>query len=144
MAGYQMSISNSEGVIEFSTEKENNAHTITEVNFKMNTLDDNTTNRADAVRAEFEIKGKIDKNNKTNTLKLLKWSIDSNDSTMYRDVEVVVNENANLTGSVLRRYQVKQMFVIDYEETCCNNTEGSFRLFIAQKSDNKEIKIYDT
>lgn len=144
MAGYQISITNSEGVIEFSTKQENNAATITEVNFRMNTLDNNACDHANAVRAEFEIKGSIDENNKSNTLKLLKWSIDNDQKTLYRDVEVVVYNNPNLTGEVLRRYQVKQMFVIDYEETSSDGNRGYFKLFIAQKADNKEIKIYDT
>lgn len=144
MAGYQISITNSEGSIEFSSKAENNAVTITEVNFRMNTLDDNARDHANAVRAEFEIKGSIDENNKSNTLKLLKWSIDNDQKTLYRDVEVVVYNDTGLTGEVLRRYQVKQMFVIDYEETSSDENRGYFKLFIAQKADNKEIKIYDT
>lgn len=144
MAGYQVSISNSEGVIEFSSEKEDNAVTIRTVDFRMNTINDNTRNRADAVRAEFEIRGEINKSNRDNTLKLLKWSVDNNQKTLYRDVEVVVYNSENLTGDVLRRYQIANMFVIDYEETnCADNAELlNFRLFIAQKEGDKDIKIF--
>ena len=147
MAGYQVSITNSEGSIEFSSSEEgseNSAVTITEVNFRMNTIDDNVQNHSDAVRAEFEIKGKINDKNKSNTLKLLKWSIDNDQKTLFRDVEVVVYVSENATGAILRRYQVKQMFVIDYEESNGDKAEGLFRLFIAQKKGNREIKIYDT
>lgn len=144
MAGYQVSISNSEGVIEFSSEKEDNAVTVKTVDFRMNTINDSTRNRADAVRAEFEIKGEINKSNRDNTLKLLKWSIDNNQKTLYRDVEIVVYDSENLTGEVLRRYQIANMFVIDYEETTCldNDEMLNFRLFIAQKAGDKEIKIF--
>lgn len=150
MAGYKISITNSEGAIEFSTAGEDNAVSIKSVEFRMNTLNDDTRNRADTVRAEFEIKGKIDNNNRDNTLKLLNWSIDKNQKTLYRDVEVIVYNSENCSGDVLRRYDISNMFVIDYEEFCVNEENSQnketldFRLFIAQKDGDKTIKVYSS
>lgn len=144
MAGYQINISNSEGEIEFSSEKEDNAVTIKTVDFRINTINDNTRNRSDAIRAELEIRGEINKSNRESTLKLLKWSIDNNQKTLYRKVEVVVYDSENLTGEVLRRYEIANMFVIDYDETTCSESDEmlNFRLFIAQKEGDRDIKIF--
>lgn len=149
MTGYEITITNSEGTIEFSTANEDNAVSIESVEFRMNTINDNTRNRADAVRAEFEIKGTVDNNNRDNTLKLLKWSIDKDQKTLYRDVEVIVYNSKNCSGDVLRRYQIANMFVIDYEEFNVIEKDGkeneealNFRLFIAQKEGNKDIKVF--
>lgn len=149
MPGYEITISNNDGTIEFSTKEEGNAVSIESVEFRMNTINDNTRNRADAVRAEFEIKGIVDNNNSENTLKLLKWSIDQDQKTLYRDVEVVVYNSGNCSGDVLRRYQISNMFVIDYEEYHITEKDSNknqetlnFRLFIAQKEGDKDIKVY--
>ncbi len=143
MAGYKVTISNDNDKIEFSSENENNEATISEVNFKMSTLDNNTSNRADAVRAEFEIKGQIFKSNKEQTLKLLKWAIDNDINSCYRDVAIEVYEDAKCSGEILRRYEISSMFVIDYDESKSeNNQRIDFTLFIAQRSSDNNIKVY--
>lgn len=142
--GYNVTISNSESAIEFSTADESSAPSITSVTFKMNTLDDSTRNHSDSVRAEIVIKGNINEDNRDNTLKLLQWAIDSDLNTMYRDVDITVYEDTKQTGKVLRCYQVKNMFVIDYQENKSQQKAANyeFELFIAQKENCSDIKVF--
>ena len=142
MAGYKLNIKNNEETITFSTEiKNGDKQDITKVSFKMNTLDDMSRNRSDAVRAEVVIIGNITVENRDNTKKLAKWSMDANRKTLYRDVELVVYDSDNCSGDVLRRYEISTMFVLDYEENFESADSGIFTLFIAQKdgSDSKEV-----
>lgn len=148
MAAYKLTIKNNgKDEIVLSTLKENSTDStksvlgILGISFKMNTLNDDTRNRSDAVRAEFKIKGRITSENRDDTKKITKWSMDSNQSTIYRNVELVVYEGEE-NGTILRRYQIDSMFVVDYEENFEDKgSDGTFELFIAQKErgGNKEV-----
>lgn len=145
MAGYQLTIKNVEDIIELSTKEQNGKADVTSVSFKMNTIDENTRNRADSVRGEITIKGNITPENKDNTKKLAKWSMDSDKKTLYRDVEVVVYDAENCTGDVLRRYQMNTMFVIDYIEDFGNESDsGIYELFIAQREGNEKKEVFSS
>lgn len=145
MAGYNLSIKNNEEVIELSTEEEVGKPVITEVSFKMNTLDDHARNRADAVRGELKITGVITAENRDETKPLAKWAMDADRKTLYRSVEIVVYDGKNCTGEVLRRYQFSNMFVIDYEENFGGDSDsGTFELFIAQKEGNEKKEVFSS
>ena len=144
MAGYLVNIINNEGTIEISSKEENNEVTITSVDFCINTLDDKTRNNSDAKRVEIIIKGTINKGNKDNTLKLLKWAFDDDQNTLYRKVEIEVYSDAKMTGALLRRYEVNEMFVIDYKEKKSEekNENMAFEMFLAQSDKSNELKVY--
>lgn len=151
MAGYNLSIKNIDEVIELSTGDGDGKQVITEVSFKINTLDDNTRNRADAVRGELKISGVITPENRDITKLLAKWAIDADRKTLYRNVEIVVYDSKNCTGDVLRRYQLTNMFVIDYEENfggdasdSGDSDSGTFFLFIAQKEGNEKKEVFSS
>ena len=62
---------------------------------------------------------------------------------------MIVYNSKNCSGDVLRRYQIANMFVIDYEEFNVIEKDGkeneealNFRLFIAQKEGDKDIKVF--
>ena len=147
MLGYLVSIENDEGVIEISSENEGEACTVNSVEFKMNTIDDTTRNRSDEVREELTICGNIYNENKDNTLNMLKWAIDSNNKTVYRTVDVKVYDTANMTGNVLRHYQLANMFVIDYSENKPNKDSKAsealeYTMKLAQKAGKHELGVY--
>ncbi len=154
MHGYTLTIEN-ENVepIKFTVEdSEREADkSITDVKFKINTLDDNSKSKSDSIRYELVIKGNINSANKDQTKMLANWAIDANEKSMYRTVEVVINTQSNFSGETLRRYQATGMFVVDYVEKfndkndAGNDTEsGEFELFIAQKVGSKQKDVFST
>ncbi len=154
MHGYTLTIEN-ENVepIKFTMEdSEREADkSITDVQFKINTLDDNSKSKSDSIRYELVIKGNINSANKDQTKMLANWAIDANEKSMYRTVEVVINTQSNFSGETLRRYQATGMFVVDYVEKFNdkdddgNDTEsGEFELFIAQKVGSKQKDVFST
>ncbi len=154
MHGYTLTIEN-ENVepIKFTVEdSEREADkSITDVQFKMNTLDDNSKSKSDSIRYELVIKGNINSANKDQTKMLANWAIDANEKSMYRTVEVVINTQSNFSGETLRRYQATGMFVVDYVEKfndindAGKDTEsGKFELFIAQKVGSKQKDVFST
>lgn len=145
MAGYKLLVKDNSEVIELSTAEQNGKPDITKVVFKMNTLDDNTRNRADSVRGELKIEGIITPDNRDNTKMLAKWAMDADRKTLYRDVEVIVYDGINCTGDILRRYQMSSMFVIDYDEQFGSDSDsGTFELFIAQKEGNEKKEVFSS
>ena len=144
MAGYSLTIKNNADIIEISTKNLIDKEPITNVTFKMNTLDDLSRNRADAVRAELVIEGNISEGYKEEIRKLAKWSLDSNKTTQYRNVELIVNDGQDMSGKVLRRYTIDQMFVIDYEEEFeeGDSESGTYKLFIAQKQGSYKKEVF--
>lgn len=146
MAGYQLTIKNSEETIEIFT-KDSTDSDITSLSFKMKTINDNTKSRADCVKGELVIKGYITSENKDKTKRLAKWSIDSDQKTMYRDVEIVVYTSENCTGDVLRRFQMDSMFVVDYLEEfgeLSRDEKGTYTLLIAQKEGKRNKEIFSS
>ena len=145
MAGYQLSIKNAEETIDLSTKEKNDSAEIQTVKFKMNTLDDSTRNRADAVRVELTITGTITEKNREKTKRLPRWAMDANKKTLYRNVSIVVYDSENCTGDVVRRYEVDSMFVIDYEEEFGGlDGTGKYTLFIAQKEGNEKKEVFSS
>ena len=154
MNGYKLTIKNGEETIAFSTAEGEyrGSVPITGAEFKMNTLNDETVNRPDEVRVELKIYGNITEQDREETLKLTKWSMDANRKTLYRDVELTVYSNQNCTGDTLRVYQFSSMFVIDYQESFTklrgedkssqDGDMGTFLLFIAQKAGSEEKHVY--
>ena len=140
MASYKLTIKSKTETIELNSEREGKPE-ISSVEFKMNTLDDNTRNRDEAVRAEFRIKGMITKENGEVTNQLAKWAMDHDAGTLYRNVELLVDSGTDFSGKTLRRYKFDEMFVIDYTESFglseANSDSGTYELFIAQKENTK-------
>lgn len=122
---------------------------ITDVTFKMNTLNDSTLNRANAVRCELIIKGTINKGTKEETMKLTKWSMATNgENSLYRKVTVTVYTDGG-REEVLRQYTVDKMFCIDYDEIFGGNKDdgtgsetGTFTLYIAQREGSYSKDVF--
>lgn len=125
---------------------EEDKNTITDIQFFMNTLNDNTLNRSQSVRAEFIIKGSIDDKSKSEIQKLAAWAIATEKDKIYRNINIIVRDNEDPSGETLRRYNFSEMFVIDYKEIFKQKTDdkddqGSFELLIAQKEKGKVKEV---
>ena len=145
MAGYQLKISNGGETIELSTKEQQGMADITNLRFKVNTIDRMTRNRSDNVRTEIILEGVVTKENREKTKGLTKWALDADRATLYRDVTLVVYEAENCTGDVLRRYQINTMFVIDYDEyfeSGSNADKGIFTMLIAQRDGNNKKDVF--
>lgn len=130
--GYKIKITGGSEVIELTTV--GSPGSLKSVTFKMNTLDDHSRNRASDIRCEIVLEGSIQADTLDATVSLAKWSMDANAKSIYRSVELEIYEDAECTGKLLRRYEVDDMFVLDYSEKFGESTEnGTFTLFIAQK-----------
>jgi hypothetical protein len=145
MAFFELKVSSeTEKDIIFSLGEDKN--TITDIQFFMNTLNDDTLNRSQSVRAEFVIKGSIDDKSKSEIQKLAAWAIATEKDKIYREVNIIVKDNNSDSGEVLRRYIFSEMFVIDYKEIFGpkkdnKDDEGSFELLIAQKEKGKVKEV---
>jgi hypothetical protein len=145
---YDVKIESADGEIVFDQTTESEGTAINKVVFKMNTLNDETLNRADAVRCELFMEGVINKATKDETLKLTKWSMEAeSENLMYRKVTVTAYKGSN-RETVLRQYCVDQMFCIDYDEVFGeinaknNDEQGKFILHIAQKEGNHSKDVF--
>lgn len=130
---YEITIEGNE-TIEFTMENVL-SNKITDVEFKSNTIDDDTLEHDSNARCEFVIKGKIDEKSNVEVLKIAKWSIEKED--VHRKLKIKVYDQNN--KKVLRTYIFDRIFCIDYSEKLCGN-DLTFELYAAQ-SKNKEMSI---
>lgn len=150
MNGYELTITNGEEKIFLFTGGATGSPSITDVRFKMSTLNENLMNRASGVRAELIIQGTITEQTRGETLKLAKWAIDNNMNTLYRAVQLIVYPDEERSGDVLRTYRISNMFVINYDELFSSEPEkngnpadaGKFVLFIAQKEGQERPQVF--
>ena len=145
MAGYQLKITSGGETIELSTKEQQGMADITKLSFKVNTIDRQTRNRSDNVRTEIVLEGVVTKENREKTKGLTKWALDADRTTLYRSVTLVVYEAENCTGDVLRRYQIDNMFVIDYDEffnAGSNADKGEFTMIIAQRDGSYKKDVF--
>ena len=124
--GYILTITDANGsVIELaSKEGDSQNYDILSASFKSNTLDDNAKSRANNVRAEIKVIGKITEYNYKITNELANWANARNDELQYRTIELKIYSTT--TGSkLLRRYEIKEMFILDYDEIFDHERSGN-------------------
>lgn len=146
--GYEINIYSKSGeIITLTTNLGDNTSDscVKKVNFKMNTVDDSVVTHSDAIRAEIEIEGNINQQSKSEIKKIADWAIATEQSELYRKIEIRVNENGQISGDWLRLYTVEDVFVLDYEEKFGEGGDqlGQYKLNLVQRSGNHNIKIFD-
>lgn len=103
------------------------------VSIFVDTIDDDVRDKSDALSTKVIIKGAIVGESMERVKEIFEWSLDTNQNTCYRTVEVDVFDNKVR----LRHYVLKKMFVVDYKEiydTDGNKNEKSyFELYLTQK-----------
>lgn len=89
---------------------------ITNMEVKIDTINDNATSRGEAIVARVNFDGSINATEETNLhetlIKLFKWSQGAEDEAEYRTVKIEITENNVLK----RQYEFPKMFVCDYSE----------------------------
>ena len=126
--------------IHFGAE-ESDQNVIKNVDIKIDTINDNATNRSNAILPKIIIKGDIKADNERlndNIIKLFRWAINENSDNWYRNIEIIIKKSLD---EPVRTYIFPKMFVVDYIESYVtdNNTEKDgthFELFLTQQSNN--------
>ena len=118
---------------------------ITDAEVMLDTIDNTTRNKSKAMLAKINVKGQII-GQKIPKLKdslrgIFLWATDFSISTTYRKVTLTVKEDDT---TVLRTYEIENMFVRDYKETYRNSDEqggqgdkgGMFELDLTQQEND--------
>ncbi len=116
------------------------------VSYMSNTLNDDAIARSNDVRAEIKIIGRITKENKKQTCELANWSKETNSELIYRTIKLITHPSSS-DSSILRSYEIKNMFVLDYtegfempigslseEQIKGENDNGLFEIYLVQKN----------
>lgn len=150
--GYELTITDLKGgTIVLSSMKEGHQgkEDIMAVSYKSNTLNDDTIARSNDVRAEIRVIGRITVENKKATCDVANWSKENNSDLIYRTVKLLTYESTSSNAKMLRTYEIKSMFVLDYTEGYeiptenfptdkleGENDNGLFELYLVQKNGN--------
>lgn len=96
--------------------------TVTGVDVKFDTIDENVTDKSHGMLARVIVHGKIMKENHKELKEVMQWAVDKNGETQYRTViiEMLVADGEEPYG-----YEIQQMFVEDYFETYQREGEGA-------------------
>ena len=127
--GYTLTITDANGsVIELaSKEGVGTGDDILSASFKSNTLNNDVTSRANDVRAEIKIIGKISESSYKDTTELAKWSNTSDSKLQYRTIKLKIY-TTNSCDILLRSYEIEEMFVLDYDEIFDHESSGNSEL----------------
>ena len=140
MIYYELKIEQGDNVIEIT---EDNAIDFADVT--IDTLNNDTQKKSNALLARMTIQGKIDSSINDRLIKISEWARDLKNESTYRKVTLTVKEDP---VTVLRTYEIPDMFVCDYSETYRSpkdeNGDGSFfELNLTQKENKlKEFNTY--
>ena len=126
--------------IHFGAE-ESDQNVIKNVDIKIDTINDNATNRSNAILPKIIIKGDIkadDEKLNDNIIKLFRWAINENSDNWYINVEIKIKKSLD---EPVRTYIFQKMFVVDYIESyVTDNNAGTdethFELFLTQQINN--------
>lgn len=141
--GYQLTITDSKGGEIFLSSKDNEYDgkpDIISVSYKSNTLNDDAKARANDIRAEIVVIGRITDGNKKKTCDVANWAKEKDSSLIYRKVKLVTYPTTS-DPKVLRSYEIENMFVLDYTESFDRPTE-SFNGEIDKENDNGLFELY--
>ena len=139
-----------EKLIEIGESKDEQA-VITDAEVFLDTIDDTTRNKSKAMLAKINVKGQIIGKKipklKDSLLDIFNWARDFEVDSTYRKVTLTIKEDA---ATVLRTYEIQNMFVRDYKETYQNSDQkggqgdkgGMFELALTQQeNDLKKILV---
>lgn len=153
--GYEVTITDSKGgeikLSSMETEGKGKGDIIG-ASFKSNTINDDSMSRSNDVRAEVKLVGRITTDNYKEICKLAVWSNETVSDLQYRKVKLVIHPTSE-DSTVIRSYEIAQMFVLDYEESFEMPVEylaedsskevdnGVFVMYLAQKSGKYELYV---
>lgn len=127
--GFDVEITQENGEVIFLDEK-----AVSEVEFKIDTVEEDVKDRSENVINKVIISGDIKEETKEQTRLLALWSLDKKREKVYRRIAITLRSG----GETLRTYDMDKVFCIDYTERFkARKGEGhTFELVIAQRKDN--------
>ena len=112
------------------------AGTVTGVDVRFDTIDENATQKSHGMIARVTVYGRILKENHKTLKEVMQWAIDNKGDTEYRNVlvEMIVSAGEEAYG-----YEIPDMFVVDYAESY--HGEGSGDGSVQKLPDTFELKL---
>ena len=139
MIYYELKIESSEETIEIKEE-----NTIYYAAVILDTINEDTQQKANAILAKMTVRGKIEPTINDSLIKISEWARDLKKDTTYRKVTLTIKEDE--VGSILRTYEIPLMFVCDYREIYGEPKEDKpnvFELKLTQKENYlKDFNTY--
>ena len=149
---YSVKITSEDG--EFVEIGNDNSETsaITDVEIKLDTINNEVKEKAMGMLAKIKIKGVIldssdNPDSKQKYIDLFNWAKSLSKEKWYRTVEIKIYTDEN-REEVYRKYQFEKVFVVDYFEKYSSSTSkdskgDTFELYLTQKENNfKSIDSY--
>ena len=134
MIYYELKIESGDNVIEITEES-----TIYFAEVFLDTINNDTQKKSNAMLARVTIQGNIDVSINDRLINISEWARDLNDKTTYRKVTLTVKEDAT---TILRTYEIPDMFVCDYREAYGNPSDDKTAFFELNLT-QKETKLKD-
>lgn len=145
--GYELTVTDSKGTeikLTSMDEQHGGREDIICASYKSNTLNDDSIARSNDVRAEIKIIGRITAENKDTTCELANWSKEKDSSLIYRKVKLTTYPSPS-NPTLLRNYELENMFVLDYTESFDMPTENmpeNVKSNISSENDNGLFELY--
>jgi hypothetical protein len=149
---FSIKITSEDGeIIEIGKEdKEAENNLITEVTIHMDTVNNDVSNKSNAMLAKIKICGVIDEIIGDELLKIFQWSKALKENQWYRTIEIKIKTSME---KVYRNYSFEKVFVVDYIEIYKTEKDSSqdaknedkthFELYLTQKENYfKTIEAY--
>ena len=124
-------------------ENEGESKKITSLIVELDTINDQSRQKSNAMLAKIEIVGLLDSSIREEIRKLFIWAKELNEEKWYRNIEIKVktsNENVD------RIYNFENVFILDYSEVYtdeADNKKDYFKVKLTQKENNfKKIATF--
>ena len=134
MISYELKVESGDEAIEITAEG-----TIYFAEVFLDTINNDTQKKSNAILARVTIQGNIDASINDNLIKFSEWARDLNAKTTYRKVTLTVKKDAT---TILRMYEIPDMFVCDYREVYGNPSDDKTAFFELNLT-QKETKLKD-
>jgi len=138
MIYYELKIESANETIEIMEE-----NTIYFAEVFLDTLNNDTQKKSNAMLARVTIQGNIEPSINESLIKISEWARDLKNETTYRKVILTMKDDE--AGSMLRTYEIPDMFVCDYREVYSSpkeDTTSFFELNLTQKEN--QLKNFNT
>lgn len=124
-------------------ENEGEGKKITSLVVELDTINDQSRQKSNAMLAKLEIVGLLDSSIKGEIIKLFNWAKEQNEDKWYRNIEIKVKTSSD---NVYRTYKFDNVFILDYKETYTDESESNknyFTVNLTQKENNfKKLDSY--
>lgn len=117
-------------------ENEGEDKMITSLIVELDTINDQSRQKSNAMLAKIEIVGLLDSSIQGEINKLFNWAKEQNEEKWYRNIEIKVKTSSD---NVCRIYNFKNVFILDYKETYTDESESNknyFTVNLTQKENN--------